>query len=129
MLAPLPDFKALARDIQNRNNHIIGTDQMEARHFREFFGTSLIVVEKVWEMLETNFLLPDGCGLACYVGCRRVIFVAQMATGDILCHVGDMSRHVAGHVADTRKCFVGRVSKTTRHLTTCRGIPVKNLKE
>ena len=80
MLAPLPDFKALARDIQNRNNHIIGTDQMEARHFREFFGTSLIVVEKVWEMLETNFLLPDGCGLARYVGCRRVIFVAQMAT-------------------------------------------------
>jgi hypothetical protein len=43
--------------------------------------------------------------------------------GDILCRVGDMSRHVAGHVADTRKCRVGRVSKTTRHLTTCRGIP------
>ena len=41
--------------------------------------------------------------------------------GDILCRVGDMSRHVAGHVADTRKCRVGRVSKTTRHLTTCRG--------
>ena len=61
MLAPLlPDFKALARDIQNRNNHIIGTDQMEARHFREFFGTSLVVVEKVWELLDTDFLLPDG---------------------------------------------------------------------
>jgi hypothetical protein len=43
--------------------------------------------------------------------------------GDILCRVGDMSRHVAGHVADTRNCRVGRVSKTTRHLTTCRGIP------
>ena len=43
--------------------------------------------------------------------------------GDILCRVGDMSRHVAGHVADTRECRVGRVSKTTRHLTTCRGIP------
>ena len=43
--------------------------------------------------------------------------------GDILCRVGKMSRHVAGHVADTRKCRVGRVSKTTRHLTTCRGIP------
>jgi len=27
--------------------------------------------------------------------------------GDILCRVGDMSRHVAGHVADTRKCRVG----------------------
>jgi len=42
MLAPLPDFKALAGDIQNRNNCIIGTDQMEARHFREFFGTSVV---------------------------------------------------------------------------------------
>ena len=61
MLAPVPDFITLARDIQNRTNHIIGTDLMEARHFREFFGTSLVVVEKVWALLENNFLLPDGC--------------------------------------------------------------------
>jgi len=43
--------------------------------------------------------------------------------GNILCRVGDMLRHVAGHVADTRKCRVGRVSKTTRQcrlLPTCR---------
>jgi len=33
--------------------------------------------------------------------------------GDILCRVGNMTWHVAGHVADTRKCRVGRVSKTT----------------
>jgi len=46
-----------------------------------------------------------------------------LPNGNILCRVGDMSRHVAGHVADTRKYRVGRVSKTTRHLTTCRGIP------
>jgi hypothetical protein len=58
--APLPDFKALARDIQNRGARRIGTDLMEARHFREFFGTSVVVVEKVWELLERDSLLPEG---------------------------------------------------------------------
>ena len=61
ILAPLPDFNALARDIQNRETHCMGTDAMEARHFREFFGTSLVVVEKVWQLLERDSLLPDGC--------------------------------------------------------------------
>jgi hypothetical protein len=32
----------------------------EARHFREFFGTSMLVVEKVWELLERDSLLPEG---------------------------------------------------------------------
>ena len=62
MLTPLPDFKALARDIQNRNNCRVGTDFIEARHFREFFGTSVSIVKHVWKMLENDFLLPDGCG-------------------------------------------------------------------
>ena len=44
ILTPLPDLKALARDIQNRGARCTGTDQMEARHFREFFSTSLVIV-------------------------------------------------------------------------------------
>jgi len=60
ILAPLPDFKALARDIQNCGASLIGTDLMEARHFREFFGTSLVVGKKVWELLERDYLLPEG---------------------------------------------------------------------
>jgi hypothetical protein len=60
ILAPLPDFMVLARDIQNRGARRIGTDPMEARHFREFFGISIVVVEKVWELLERDSILPEG---------------------------------------------------------------------
>ena len=60
MLAPLPDFKALARDIQNSVACLTGTDLMEARHFREFFGTNIVVVKKVWELLGRDSLLPEG---------------------------------------------------------------------
>ena len=31
-----------------------------AGHFREFFGTSVLVVEKTWELLERDSLLPEG---------------------------------------------------------------------
>ena len=58
---PLPDFMPLALEIQNRATCRIGTDLMEARRFREFFGTSLVVVEQIWELLERESLLPDGC--------------------------------------------------------------------
>ncbi len=58
--APLPDFKALAWDIQNRGARRIGTDLMEASYFREFFGMSVVLVEKVWELLERDSLLPEG---------------------------------------------------------------------
>ena len=61
ILTPLPDFKALARDIQNHGARQTGTDRMEARHFREFFGTSIVIVQKIWELLERDSLLPDGC--------------------------------------------------------------------
>ena len=60
ILTPLPDFKALARDIQNRGARHTGTDRMESRHFCEFFSTSLVVVQKVWELLERDSLLPEG---------------------------------------------------------------------
>jgi hypothetical protein len=57
---PVPDFEALAWDIQNRASHRVGAATTEVRHFREFFGTSVLVVEKVWELLERDSLLPEG---------------------------------------------------------------------
>jgi hypothetical protein len=33
----------------------------EKRHFHEFFGTSVLVVKKTWELLERDSLLPEGC--------------------------------------------------------------------
>jgi hypothetical protein len=57
---PVPDFEELARDIQNRASHRVGAATTETRHFREFFGTSVLVVEKVWELLERDSLLPEG---------------------------------------------------------------------
>ena len=41
MITPLPDFMVMARDIQNRGACRMGTNQMEAQYFREFFGTSM----------------------------------------------------------------------------------------
>ena len=56
----MPDITALARDIQNWVSRCVGTATTEARYFREFFGTSLLVVEKTWELLERDSLLPEG---------------------------------------------------------------------
>ncbi len=56
----MPDFEALARDIQNRASHRVGAATTETRHFCEFFGTSVLVVEKTWELLERDSLLPEG---------------------------------------------------------------------
>ncbi len=41
----LPDFPAIARDIQNQAKRCIGSRLMEARLFRKFFGISVRVVE------------------------------------------------------------------------------------
>ncbi len=57
---PMPDFEALAQDIQNRASRRVGVATTETRHFREFFGTSMLVVEKTWELLERDSLLPEG---------------------------------------------------------------------
>ena len=58
---PMPDFEALAWDIQNRASHRVGAAMTEKRHFREFFGTSVLAVKKPWELLERDSLLPEGC--------------------------------------------------------------------
>ena len=49
---------AAARDIQNRVSRVVGTDEMEDRHFREFFGTSIGPVMMVWGLLDHHSLLP-----------------------------------------------------------------------
>ena len=57
----MPDFEALAWDIQNRASHRVGAAAAEKRHFHEFFGTCVLVVKKIWELLERDSLLPKGC--------------------------------------------------------------------
>ena len=39
----MPDFEALARDIQNWASRRVGMAATEARHFREFFGTNVLI--------------------------------------------------------------------------------------
>ncbi len=55
-----PDFETLARDIQNRATHHVGAASTEKRHFREFFGAPIHVVEIVWELIKNDSLLPEG---------------------------------------------------------------------
>ena len=45
------DWEAEAWVIQNRVSRVVGTTDMEARLFREFFGTSVDAVEIVWDLL------------------------------------------------------------------------------
>ena len=59
-LGHMPDFEALARDIQNWASRRVGTAMTEARHFHEFFGTSILIVKKTWEFHERDSLLPEG---------------------------------------------------------------------
>jgi hypothetical protein len=56
----LPDFTDIARDIQNRASCQVGSETTEARLFREFFGTSVRVVEILWQLVVHNKLRPRG---------------------------------------------------------------------
>jgi hypothetical protein len=56
----MPDFEALAWDIQNRVSHHAGAGTAEAWQFRRFFGMSMLIVKKVWELLDRDSLLPEG---------------------------------------------------------------------
>jgi len=55
-----PDFETLAREIQNRVSRPVHTVSMEKRHFREFFGAPIHVVESVWELIKRDSLFPEG---------------------------------------------------------------------
>jgi hypothetical protein len=55
----LPDFLAIARDIQNRAKHCVGSGSTEARLFCKFFGTSMLIVEILWNLIIQGDQLPD----------------------------------------------------------------------
>ncbi len=56
----LPNFADIARNIQNRASCRVGWELKEARLFREFFGTSVRVVEILWELVVRDKLRPRG---------------------------------------------------------------------
>ncbi len=47
----LPDFPAIARDIQNRAKRCVGSGSTEARLFLKFFGTSVRVIKLLWKLI------------------------------------------------------------------------------
>jgi hypothetical protein len=55
----LPNFPAIAWDIHNQAKHCAGSGLTEARLFREFFGTSMRVVELLWKLIVQGNHLPD----------------------------------------------------------------------
>jgi len=56
----LPDFETLAREIQNRASCPVRAASTEKRHFHEFFGAPIHVVEIAWELIKRDSLLPEG---------------------------------------------------------------------
>jgi hypothetical protein len=56
----LPNFADIARNIQNQVSCHVGLELKEARLFREFFGTSMRVVEILWELIVRDKLRPRG---------------------------------------------------------------------
>ncbi len=56
----LPDFADIARDIQNRASHQVGSELTEAWLFCEFFGTSVRVAEILWQLIVRDKLQPRG---------------------------------------------------------------------
>jgi hypothetical protein len=56
----MEDVMTAARDIENRVGRI-GSDVVEYRNFREFFGASPEVVRILWNLLDKHDLLPEKC--------------------------------------------------------------------
>ena len=54
-----PDFETLAGEIQNRASRPVHAASTEKRHFCEFFGAPIHVIESVWELIKSDFLLPE----------------------------------------------------------------------
>jgi hypothetical protein len=52
-------FFHAARNIQNRTSRIVGTAEMEERHFCKLFGACMEIVIHLWEMIEKGDLLPE----------------------------------------------------------------------
>ncbi len=56
----MPDFEALAQDIQHQASCCVGAATREAWLFHKFFKTSVLVAKKTCELLERESLLPLG---------------------------------------------------------------------
>ena len=57
---PLPeDFLLIGKDIQNKSGRGIGSSLTEERTFREFFGTTKVVVAKLWDLLSQWQMIPE----------------------------------------------------------------------
>ena len=55
------DFLLIGKDIQNKSGRGIGSLLTEERTFREFFGTTKVVVAKLWDLLsQWQMILEDG---------------------------------------------------------------------
>jgi hypothetical protein len=54
------DFEELVQDIQNWVPCRVGAATAKARHFWEFFGTCVLIIKKVWELLDRDSFLPEG---------------------------------------------------------------------
>ena len=57
---PIASVWPTGQSHMHRASHRVDAATTETRHFREFFGMSLLVVEKTWELLEKDSLLPEG---------------------------------------------------------------------
>jgi hypothetical protein len=56
----LPDFADIARGIQNQVSRQVESESTEAWLLREFFGTSVRVIEILWQLVVRNKLRPRG---------------------------------------------------------------------
>ena len=53
------DFLLIGKDIQNKSGRGIGSSLTEERTFREFFGTTKVVVAKLWDLLSQWQMIPE----------------------------------------------------------------------
>ena len=57
--APTPDdFVWIGKEVQNKSGRSLGSAISEDRAFRDFFGTSSIIVCILWNLLADNNLIP-----------------------------------------------------------------------
>jgi hypothetical protein len=57
---PLPeDFILIGKDIQNKSGQNIGSSLTEERAFHEFFGTTAVIVPKLWSFLLQQDMISE----------------------------------------------------------------------
>jgi hypothetical protein len=53
------DFVLIGKDIQNKSGRRIRSSMTEERTFCEFFGTTKVVVAKLWDLLSQWQIIPE----------------------------------------------------------------------